>query len=119
MTHGLVMDPSSPMAASHGHGPRHGLLLLGIACASGLSIAVGIAAVPPLDHFTHFYTFRNARIIPQLGSWHRARYPVSFAQEQRLIAAATRQYHLRGPLAGFGQHHSHQAAHTVSYITHH
>ena len=65
--------------------------------------------MPPLDHFTHFYTFRNARIIPQLGSWHRALYPVGFAQEQRLIAAAARQYPLRDPLAGFDQHHSHQA----------
>ena len=36
-------------------------------------------------------------------------YPASFAQEQRLIAAAARQYPLRDPLAGFDQHHSHQA----------
>eukprot|EP00966_Prymnesium_polylepis_P315525 7290635-Prymnesium_polylepis.1 len=78
------------MAASHGHGPRDGLFLLGIACASHLSIAVGILSVPPLDHFAYFYTFRNARIIPQLASWHRARYPVSFAQEEHLIAAAAR-----------------------------
>eukprot|EP00966_Prymnesium_polylepis_P102076 2363964-Prymnesium_polylepis.1 len=48
------------------HGPRHGLILLGIACAFGLSSVVGITAVPPLDHFTHFYEFRNARIFPQL-----------------------------------------------------
>eukprot|EP00966_Prymnesium_polylepis_P003933 89922-Prymnesium_polylepis.1 len=46
-------------------------------------------------------------------------YPASFAQEQRLIAAAARQYPLCDPLAGFGQHHSHHAAHAVSCITHH
>jgi hypothetical protein len=115
--HGLVMDPSNPMAASHGHGPRHGLFLLGVACASTLlSSVVGITITASLKHFTHFYTFRNARIIPQLGSWHRARYPVTFAQEQRLIAAAARQCPLRDPLAGFDQHHSHQAHTTVTYI---
>eukprot|EP00966_Prymnesium_polylepis_P032535 756603-Prymnesium_polylepis.1 len=72
------MDPSNPMAASHGHGPRHGLFLLGVACASTLlSYAVGITITAPLDHFTHFDTFRKARIIPQLASWHRARNPVA------------------------------------------
>eukprot|EP00966_Prymnesium_polylepis_P017593 405190-Prymnesium_polylepis.1 len=30
------MDPSNPMVASHAHGPRHGLFILGVACASGL-----------------------------------------------------------------------------------
>jgi hypothetical protein len=79
------------MAASHSHGPRHGLFLLGVACASTLlSYAVGITA--SLDHFTHFYEFLNARIFPQLGSWRRARYPVGFAHEQHLIAAAARQF---------------------------
>eukprot|EP00966_Prymnesium_polylepis_P108387 2508884-Prymnesium_polylepis.1 len=62
------------MAASHGHGPRHGLFL--VACASTfLSYAVGITITASLDHFTHFYKSRNARIFPQLGSWHRARSP--------------------------------------------
>eukprot|EP00966_Prymnesium_polylepis_P330900 7386495-Prymnesium_polylepis.1 len=30
--HKLVVEPVSSLAASHGHGPRHGLFLLGIAC---------------------------------------------------------------------------------------
>eukprot|EP00966_Prymnesium_polylepis_P043766 1014391-Prymnesium_polylepis.1 len=46
----------------------------------------------------------------------RARYPVGFAQEQRLIAAAARRYPLRDPLAGFGQHHSHRSAHEVHHV---
>jgi hypothetical protein len=104
----LVVNPSHLMVASHGHGPRHGLFLLGVACASTLlSYAVGITA--SLDHFTHFYEFGNARIIPQLGSWHRARYPVGFAQTERLIAAAARQSSLPDSLAGFDQHQSHHA----------
>jgi hypothetical protein len=108
----LVANPSHLMVASHGHGPRHSLFLLGVACASTLlSYAVGITA--SLDHFTHF-TFGNACIIPQLGSWLRARYPVGFAQKGRLIAAAARQSSLRDQLAGFDRHHPHQA-HSVAH----
>jgi hypothetical protein len=69
VTHGLVVDPYHLMVASHGHGPRHGLFLLGVACASTLlSYAVGITA--SFDHFTHFCASRkrNAHIFPQLGT---------------------------------------------------
>eukprot|EP00966_Prymnesium_polylepis_P060068 1393426-Prymnesium_polylepis.1 len=61
------------MVASHGHDPRHGLFLLGVACATTLLLyAVGITA--SLDLFSHryMYEFRNAHIFPQLASWHRA-----------------------------------------------
>eukprot|EP00966_Prymnesium_polylepis_P258480 5970642-Prymnesium_polylepis.1 len=57
------------MVASHGHGPRHALFLLGVACAPTLlSYAVGIMA--SFDHFTHFCPSRkrNARIFPKLGT---------------------------------------------------
>eukprot|EP00966_Prymnesium_polylepis_P042966 998345-Prymnesium_polylepis.1 len=33
-THGTAMQWPHPMAASRGHGPRRGLFLLGVACAS-------------------------------------------------------------------------------------
>ena len=98
------------MVASHGHDPRHDLFLLGVACASTLlSYAVDITVTASLDHLTYRYEFRNARIIPQMGSWHRARYPIGFAQTERLIAAAARQSSLRDSLAGFDQHQSHHA----------
>eukprot|EP00966_Prymnesium_polylepis_P249943 5777976-Prymnesium_polylepis.1 len=69
VTHGLVVDPYHLMVASHAHGPRHGLFLLGVglACASTLlSYAVGITA--SFNHFTHFCASRkrNARIFPKL-----------------------------------------------------
>eukprot|EP00966_Prymnesium_polylepis_P190427 4413006-Prymnesium_polylepis.1 len=56
------------MAASHGHGPRHVLLLVTVSTL--LSYAVGITVAASLDHFTHFYESRkrNARIFPQLGT---------------------------------------------------
>ena len=60
------------MVASHGHGPRHDLFLLGVACASALlSYAVGITA--SFDHFTHICASRkrnadNARIFLKLGT---------------------------------------------------
>ena len=104
--HGLVL--STVMVASQGHlGPRHVLFLVTVSTL--LSYAVGITVTASLDHFTHFYESRNARIFPQLGSWHRARSPVGLAQEEHLIAAAARQHPLRDQLAGFDQHHSHQA----------
>ena len=107
VTHGSVVNPYHLMAASHGHGPRHVLFLVTVSTL--LSYAVGITIAASLDHFTHFYESRNARIFPQLGSWHRARSPVGLAQEEHLIAAAARQHPLRDQLAGFDQHHSHQA----------
>jgi hypothetical protein len=79
------------MAASHGHGPRHVLFLVTVSTL--LSYAVGITVTASLDlHFTHFSESCNARIFPQLGSWHRARYPIGLAHEQHLIAAAARQF---------------------------
>ena len=107
VTHGSVVNTSHLMVASHGHGPRHVLFLVTVSTL--LSYAVGITITASLDHFAHFYESRNARIFPQLGSWHRARSPVGLAQEENLIAAAARQHPLRDQLAGFDQHHSHQA----------
>ena len=54
------------MVASHGHGPRHVLLL--VAVSTLLSYAVGITA--SFDHFTHIYASRNAnaRIFLKLGT---------------------------------------------------
>ena len=107
---------STVMVASHGHGPRHGLFLLGVACASTLlSYAVGITITASLYHSTHL---RSARIATQLDSlarlWHRARYKANFAHEQHLLTAAARQCPLHDSPAGFGQHHPH---HPSPYIT--
>jgi hypothetical protein len=45
---------SIAMVASHGRDPRHGLILLGIACASTLlSYAVNITVTASLYHSTH------------------------------------------------------------------
>jgi hypothetical protein len=65
VTHGLVVDPSQLMAASRS----------------------STRTVLPRHRLRV-----NARIFPQLGSWHRARYPVGFAHEQHLIAATAHQF---------------------------
>ena len=63
------VDPYHLMVASHGHGPRHVLLL--VAVSTLLSYAVGITA--SFDHFTHICASRkrnadNARIFLKLGT---------------------------------------------------
>ena len=64
------VDPYNLMVASHGHGPRHVLLL--VAVSTLLSYAVGITA--SFDHFTHICASRkrnaeeHARIFLKLGT---------------------------------------------------
>ena len=73
---------------THGHGPRLGLFLIGVACASTLlSSAVGITITASLYHSTHS-ALRNARIATQLDSFTRTAVASGAVHGQLRVRAA-------------------------------